>query len=54
MRHRRKSWRKPIHARKGNSLWARIDNFGKTFVIERAHLATALFLCKTVAIIAKV
>ena len=39
MHHRCKSWRKPIHARKGNSLWARIDNFGKIFVIARAHLS---------------
>jgi len=38
MRCRRKSRRKPIHARKGNSLWALIDNFRKTFVIARAHL----------------
>jgi len=28
---------KPIHALKGNSLWARIDNFKKYFVITRAH-----------------
>ena len=37
--HRRcKSWRKSIHAHKGNSLWARIDNFRKNLVIVRAHL----------------
>ena len=27
-----------IHAHKGNSLWARIDNFRKNLVIVRAHL----------------
>ena len=43
MRHRCKSWSKPIHARKGNSLWARIDNFSKTFVIVRAHFDNTLF-----------
>jgi hypothetical protein len=43
MRCRRKSWRKPIHARKGNSLWARIDNVGKSFVIARAHCGDAFF-----------
>ena len=37
--HRRcKSWRKSIHAHKGNSLWARIDNFRKNLVIVRVHL----------------
>ena len=41
MHHRCKSWRMPIHARCGNSLWARIDNFGKTFLIARAHLTDA-------------
>jgi len=44
--HRRcKSWSKPIHARKGNSLWARIDNFSKTFIIARAHFVGSLFFC---------
>jgi hypothetical protein len=42
MHHQCKSWRKPIHARKGNSLWARIDNLGKTFAFARAHLVSGL------------
>ena len=44
MRCRRKSWRKPIHAHKGNSWWARIDNVGKSFVIARAHLLQPLIV----------
>ena len=44
MHHRCKSWSKPIHARKGNSLWARIDNFSKTFVIARAHFCRGFLL----------
>ena len=43
MHHRCKSWRMPIHAHKGNSLWARIDNFVKNFVIVRAHLRMYFF-----------
>ena len=42
--HRRcKSWHKPIHAHKGNSLWARLDSYRKTFVIVRAHFCGTLF-----------
>ena len=43
MRCGRKSWRKPIHAHKGNSWWARIDNVGKSFVIARAHFLCVFF-----------
>ena len=43
MHHRCKSWRKPIHARKGNSLWARIVSIGKSFVIARALLGALIF-----------
>ena len=43
MRYRRKSRLRPLHARKGNSLWARIDNFEKNFVIARAHFGEGVF-----------
>jgi hypothetical protein len=41
---------KPIHSRKGNSLWARSDNF----VIARAHAFFCKIVIKPLALLDKI
>ena len=45
MHHRCKSWCKPIHARKGNSLWARIDKFDKNQRYRACPLDSPFYFC---------